>query len=121
MDKDDIKPQDKNQDADGNDKQSKNAPPVTADVGKEDSKEQADTTDTNKKKRKLIPLTRFEIWTIILGSIAILVAAATGLAIYWKDKIASNTLSGLQEQTHTAAQELELSERPWVESNVVID
>src|SRR5580698_5659619 len=52
----------------------------------------------NEEKPKRKPLSRFEVWIIVLTAIGILVAAGTGGAIIWQDILASQTLGELQKQ-----------------------
>ncbi|HWG57742.1 MAG TPA: hypothetical protein VN661_01700 [Candidatus Acidoferrales bacterium] len=64
----------------------------------EEPKAHALQSGTGNKNVRRKPLTRFEIWTIVLGFIGIFVTGATGLAIYWQDRIASRTLYEMQKQ-----------------------
>jgi hypothetical protein len=99
MSEDDIQSANEGSEAASNTQHPKNETPVTpVNVGEEHPEGHADNPDTHKKKRERKPLSCFEIWTIILGCIAVLVAAGTGLAIYWQDRIASSTLVEIQKQ-----------------------
>jgi len=75
-------------------------------VGNVDTKENAHASETNKNKRKRKPLSCFEIWTIGLAGIGILVAAGTGLAIFWQARISAWTLGEIKKggtDTHDLA------------------
>lgn len=66
----------------------------------------ADTTEEPKTKRKRKPLSCFEIWMVVLTSLAILVAAGTGIAIGWQAVIGKQTLTEIQKggsDTHDLA------------------
>jgi hypothetical protein len=129
MNEDRIEPINENTEAGDNAQKSENKPPVTpVDVRKVEPTEHTPSSDTEKNKRKSKPLSCFEVWTISLASIGILVAAGTGLAIYWQDKIASRTLIEIQKQypelqksadaadsaAKTAQDTLVDSQRPWI-------
>jgi len=74
-------------------------PPIAPmNVREPDPQKHTETPKADKKKRKRKPLSCFEIWTIALGSLGILVAAGTGAAIIWQDRIASRTLIEIQKQ-----------------------
>ena len=99
MDEQSIQPINKNTETGSNAQKPEDKPPVTpVEVSKVDPPENTHTSNTEIKKRKRKPLTCFEVWTIVLGSIGILVAGGTGIAIYWQDKIASRTLIEIQKQ-----------------------
>lgn len=83
--------------ADGNECPQKNPPITVVDIGKEQPKENAGPADTHEKKRKRKPLSCFEIWTVILAAVGILVAGATGIAIYKQDQISSRTLDEMKK------------------------
>jgi hypothetical protein len=125
MDEEHIEPVNENKSVSGETQKPDEKPPVApADVSELGAKESPRTShpDWNNGKRK--PLSRFEIWTIVLGSLGILVAAATGIAIYRQAKIGSDTLIEIRKQypemqkssnaAKTAADIAELSERPWI-------
>jgi len=102
-----IQPVNQNEDGSGGNKQVDDKPPIAPmDVGKIDSKENAQTSRGNHKKPKRKPLSWFEAWTIILGSFGILVAAGTGVAIYWQARISAQTLAEIEKggkDTHELA------------------
>jgi len=101
MSGDNIQPPDNKEDAAKNAQRSNSEPPATAtpvNVAKEHPEEHSSNPNNETEKPKRKPLSRFEIWTIVLGSIGILVASGTAVAIYCQDKIASNTLVEIQKQ-----------------------
>jgi hypothetical protein len=136
MDEDYVQPVEETTETGGVAQNAEGKAPVTpVDEGKINFPENTSTSDTNQRKRKRKPLSSFEIWTIVLGSVGILVAGGTGLAIILQDKIASKTLAELQKQypqlkksadaadsaSHTAQDAVEASakqfrqdERPYV-------
>lgn len=63
---------------------------------------------------KCRPLSRFQVYSLILGALGVAVAGGTGLAIYWQDRI-SSTLASI------AHQQLANADRPWisVEANML--
>jgi hypothetical protein len=65
--------------------------------------ENAKTTDTAKKNHTRKPLSRFQCFTLLLASLGILVAAGTGVAIFWQAWVGARTLTAIQQQN-----------RPWV-------
>lgn len=71
---------------------------VSMSVGKVDPERNNPASLADQVKQKREPLSRMEIWTIVLAIIGILVAAGTGIAIIWQDIIASETLRELQRQ-----------------------
>jgi hypothetical protein len=88
-----------------NQEQSPDRPPPV-DESKVDSKRDKHTPSTDKNRRERKPLSCFEIWTIVLGSIGILVAAGTGAAIFWQAKISAWTLEEIKKgssDTHDLA------------------
>jgi len=91
-------PKENNQTSDNAQKADAQAPIASMDGTQKNAKEDPRTPDTTNKKRKRKPLTCFEIWTIILASLGILVAGGTGLAVYWQAKIGSQTLCEIQRQ-----------------------
>jgi hypothetical protein len=104
MDEQTIQPIKENAEAGGDAKKPISTPPVASvDIGKENPTENTHTSNTEIKKRKRKPLTCFEVWTIILASFGILVAAGTGGAIVWQDHIGARTLA-----------EIKRGARPWV-------
>lgn len=74
------------------------APVAPVNVSKVCPPRDTNNAETNTKKRKRKPLSCFEIWTIGLAIIGILITAGTGGAIIWQDIIASRTLVELQRQ-----------------------
>jgi hypothetical protein len=99
MDEDPIQPINVTGEASGDTQKPKDKPPATSvNIGNVDPLQDASTPYTDTKKRKRKPLTCFEVWTVVLASIGILVAAGTGAAIIWQDIIASTTLGELQKQ-----------------------
>lgn len=84
--------------------------------------ENASPYEKTRKYKK--PLTRYESKTIIFGIVGILVAAATGGAIVWQDRIASAALSEMQKEypklaetadaANSAAVTAVASLRPWI-------
>jgi hypothetical protein len=96
---DPIQPINENTESGGDTQKTEGNPPFASmDIGKIDPKKDPSRTTAEKRKRERKPLSCFEICTIVLGSIGILVAAGTGFAIYWQDKIASATLIEIQKQ-----------------------
>lgn len=92
----------------GSDAQKTEASPPIApvNVGKVDPKENSGASEADKKKRKRKPLSCFDIWTIILASLGILVAAGTGAAIFWQARISAWTLGEIKKggtDTHDLA------------------
>jgi hypothetical protein len=107
MDEESIQRVKENAEASGDTQKPENKPPVApVDLGKVHPPENTRTSDTETKKRKRKPLTRFEMWTVILGSLGILVAGGTGIAIVWQDLIGARTLT-----------ELKKGRQPWVGMN----
>jgi hypothetical protein len=107
MDEEPIQPIKENADAGGDTQKPKSKPPVApVEMGEEKPAEYTHTSNVKIKKRKRKPLTCFELWTIILASLGILVAAGTGAAIVWQDLIGAQTLT-----------EIKRGERPWVGVN----
>jgi hypothetical protein len=98
-----------NEDTDSNNEttQAKNESPVIpVDISKVDAKENTESASANEKNGKRKPLSCFEIWTIVLASVGILVAAFTGVAIYWQARISARTLTEIQKggtDTHDLA------------------
>lgn len=114
-------------------------PVEPADSGKMNAERDADGTRHNKREGRRKPLSHAEIWAVVLGILGILVAGATGLAVYWQAKIASGTLAEIRKQypqlakstnaaaaaagaaklsAGIAASQLQLSERPWIYAQV---
>jgi hypothetical protein len=99
MDEESIQPINVEAETRGNTQESEDKPPVIpVNISEVTPPENTQTSNAQTKKRKRKPLTCFEIWTIVLGSIGILVAAGTGFAIYFQEKIASRTLIEIQKQ-----------------------
>lgn len=101
MSEDNVQPTDKSENSAKDAQQPESQPPTTAtpvNVAKEHPKEHTDNSNADEKKREREPLSYFEIITIVLAGIGIIVAAGTGVAIYWQDKIASSTLNELQKE-----------------------
>jgi len=107
MDENLIQPAKEATEASGDTKKPEDKVPLTpASVSKVGPPENAPTPDTDTKERKRKPLSCFEIWTIVLGSIGILVAAGTGGAIFWQAKISARTLVEIKKggtDTHDLA------------------
>jgi hypothetical protein len=99
MDEDKVQPPQENKDAASEDQKTNDKPPVASvDIPEENTEESSGNPRTDKEKRKRKPLSCFEIGTLVLGTVGILVAAGTGFAIVWQDVIASSTLAELQRQ-----------------------
>ena len=79
-------------------------------------------TQTDKAKRKRKPLSCFELCTVILGGIGILVAA-TGVAIVWQDVIANRSLVEVKKQypeLQKSADAAYAEVRPWIRISLAL-
>jgi hypothetical protein len=107
MDEEHIQPIKENANTGGDTQKPESKPPVASvNVSKIDPPQNTQTSDTDIKRRKRKPLSCFEIWTIALASLGILVAAGTGGAIFWQARISARTLVEIKKggtDTHDLA------------------
>jgi hypothetical protein len=82
-------------------------PLPSVDAGKIETKEPDDSPHLNMEHRKRKRLSSFECWTIALWLVSIVVAAGTGGAIIYQDKLA-------RDANRTANRAMEAQTRPWI-------
>jgi hypothetical protein len=99
MSEEQINPPDENKEATGEAKNPDNTPPLAAvDIRIKDRAKNDPASSADKKTRKRKRLSCFEIGTLILGTVGILFAGGTGVAIVWQDIIANASLTEMQQQ-----------------------